>query len=116
MTSFKQSLTVWLLCIQLLFVSVAGANLSVYDNFHLATAHQLALDHHHHDDLSTRFDHDDGAGTHVHLADSFQPVGLLPETPSKLKPSGANRRLSLSINPPLDIFLAGLLRPPQALL
>ena len=66
--------------------------------------------------LSTLFDHDDGAGTHVHLADSFQPVGLLPETPSELRPSGANRQLSLSIDPPLDIFLVGLLRPPQALL
>jgi hypothetical protein len=43
-------------------------------------------------------------------------VGLLPETPSELRPSGANKQLSLSIDPPLDIFLLGLLRPPQALL
>jgi len=82
----------------------------------VATAHQLALDHHHHDDFSAHFDHEDGAGTHVHVVDTFQSFGMVQENTSNLKPFGSQTQQALSLVCPPYIFLEGLLRPPQLLL
>ncbi len=116
MTRLKRLLTFWFLCSQVLFVSVAGAGLATYDNLHVATAHQLALDHHHHDDFSSHFDHEGGADTHVHAMDSFQSVALIQEKSSDVKRCSAQQQPALRMTWPPDIFLDGLLRPPQTLL
>ena len=116
MIRFKRLIALWFLCSQVLFVSVAGAGVAAYDDLHVATAHQLALDHHHHDDFSSHFDHDDGAGTHAHTVDSFQSFGLVQENRSDLKPFGGQKQPVLLIARPPDIVLEGLLRPPQMLL
>ena len=116
MSQVKKLLARLFLCSQILFVSVAGAGLAAHDDLHVATAHQVALDHHHHDDFSAHFDHDDGAGTHTHAIDSFQSVGMVQENTSNLKPFGSQTQQVLSLVRPPDIFLEGLLRPPQLLL
>jgi hypothetical protein len=116
MVRFKRLIAFWFLCAQVLFVSVVGIGVAAQDDLHVATAHQLALDHHHHDDFSSHFDHDDGAGAHVHVVDSFQPFGLIQENTADLKPFGSQTRQFLSLVCPPDIFLEGLLRPPQLLL
>jgi hypothetical protein len=116
MTRLKRLLALWFLCSQVFFVSVAGAGVTAYDDLHVATAHQLALDHHHHDDFSSHFDHDEGAGAHVHVVDSFQSVGLIQENIPGLRLFGAQKQSIFGISRPPDIFLEGLLRPPQRLL
>jgi hypothetical protein len=112
----KRALALWFLCSQMLFGAAAGANAATYDDLHVATAHQLALDHHHHDDFSSHFDHDDGTGTHVHVIDSLQPFGLIQENLSVLRLIGDQKQPTLLIARPPDIFLEGPLRPPQTLL
>ena len=104
------------LCSQVLFVSVVGIGVATHDDLHVATAHQLAMDHHHHDDFSSHFDHDDGADAHVHVVDSFQPFGFIQENTSDLKLFGSQTQQVLQLVCPPDIFLEGLLRPPQLLL
>ena len=116
MLQAKKLLALLFLCSQVLFVSVAGAGVAAHDDLHVATAHQLALDHHHHDDFSSHFDHDDGAGAHVHVNDTFQPVGLIQEDTVDLNPFGSQTQHVLSFVRPPDIFLEGPLRPPQLLL
>lgn len=116
MSQAKKLLAFWFLCSQVLFVSVAGAGVAANDDLHVATAHQLALDHHHHDDFSSHVDHDDGSGTHVHVVDTFQSFGLVQENTADLKPFGSQTQQVLSLVCPSDIFLEGLLRPPQLLL
>ncbi|MEN9794428.1 MAG: hypothetical protein RJA17_968 [Pseudomonadota bacterium] len=116
MIRFIRLVGLWFLCSQVIFVSVAGAGVAAHDDLHVATAHQLALDHHHHDDFSSHFDHDDGAGAHVHAVDSFQSFGLVQENTSGLQPFGGQKQLALLSARPSDIFLEGLLRPPQLLL
>ena len=116
MSRFKRLIALWFLCSQVLFVSVAGASVAAQDDLHVATAHQLALDHHHHDDFSAHFDHEDGAGTHVHVVDTFQSFGMIQENTADLKPFGRQTEQVLSLVCPPDIFLEGLLRPPQLLL
>lgn len=113
MNRFKRLIALWFLCSQVLFLSVAGASVAAQDDLHVATAHQLALDHHHHDDFSAHFDHEDGAGTHVHVVDTFQSFGMVQENTSNLKPFGSQTQQALSLVCPPDIFLEGLLRPPQ---
>jgi hypothetical protein len=109
----KRSLALWFLCWQIFFVSVTGAAVATHDDLHVATAHQLALDHHHHGDFSLHFDHDDGAGTHVHAVDSFQSFGLAQEHSSDWSLFGSQRQPALFLARPPDIVLEGLLRPPQ---
>lgn len=116
MVRSKQLVILWMLCLQMLFGSVAATGLSVHDDLHVATVHQLALDHHHHDNFSSHFDHDDGAGTHAHAVDSFQSFGLIQETTSDLKPVGGQKQPVLLMVRPPDIFLEGLLRPPKTTL
>ncbi len=101
---------------QMLVVSVAGARMAVNDDFHVAQDHQLAQEHHHHDAFSIHFDHDDYSGSHVHAADSFQPAALFADDALALRPLGSNQRFRAGSSPPPDIFLDGLLRPPQTLL
>jgi hypothetical protein len=116
MPQAKKLIALFLLCSQVLFVSVVGIGVAAHDDLHVATAHQLALDHHHHDDFSSHFDHDDGSGTHIHVADTFQPVGLIQEDTVDLSPFGRQTQHVLSFVRPPDIFLEGPLRPPQLLL
>ncbi len=116
MARMKRALALWFLCSQMLFGSAAGANAAAYDDLHVATAHQLALDHHHHDDFSSHFGYDDGTGVHVHVIDSFQPFGLIQENSSVLRLIGDQKQPTLLIARPRDIFLEGPLRPPQTLL
>ena len=116
MSQAKKILALLFLCSQMLFASVAGAGVAARDDLHVATAHQLALDHHHHDDFSSHFDHDDGAGVHVHAVDSFQSFGMVQENTSNLKLFGSQTQQVLSFVCPPDIFLEGPLRPPQLLL
>jgi hypothetical protein len=116
MIRLQRLLALWFLCLQVLFVSVAGAGVAAHGDLHVATAHQLALDHHHHDDFSSHFDHDDGAGAHVHVVDSFQSFGLVQENTSNLKLFGGHKQPVLLIARPPEIFIEGLLRPPQMLL
>jgi hypothetical protein len=116
MVRLKKLLALWFFCSQVLFVSVSGASVAAYDYLHVAAAHQVALDHHHHDDLSSHFDHDDGTGAHVHVNDSFQPFGLIRENSSVLSLIGNQKQPTLLIARPPDIFLEGPLRPPQTLL
>ena len=112
----NRNLVIWLLCLQVLFGSIAGTGISTQDDLHVATAHQAAVDHHHHNDFSSHFDHDDGPGTHVHAVDSFQSVGLIQDDAARLRLVGSQGKpVVLSSRPP-DIFLEGLLRPPQILL
>ncbi len=114
MSRLKRLLCLWILCSQVLFISVTGSGVAAtYDELHVATAHQLALDHHHHDDFSSHFDHDDGTGAHVHVTDSFQTFGVVHENISDLKLLGSQEQPALLIASPPDIFLEGLLRPPQ---
>ena len=97
-------------------MSVTGASAAAYDDLHVAAAHQVALDHHHHDDFSSHFDHDDGAGSHTHVVDSFQSFGLVQEGSSGFRIFGGQAQPALVMARPPDIFLEGLLRPPQTLL
>ncbi len=113
MASFKKLLTIWFLCSQVLFVSFAGAGVAAYDDLHVATAHQAALDHHHHDDFSSHFEHDDGTGAHAHVVDSFQSFGLIQENASDLKLFGNQKQPTFLMARPPDIYLGGPLRPPQ---
>ena len=116
MHRIKRYLALYFLCSQVLFVSVAGANAATYDDLHAATAHQLALDHHHHDEFSSHFDHDDGAEAHTHVVDSFQSFGLIHEGSSDFGMFSGQTQPTLAIARPPAIFLEGLLRPPQTLL
>ena len=116
MFRFKKLLALWFFCSQVLFVSVSGASVAAYGDLHVAAAHQVALDHHHHDDFSSHFDHDDGTGAHAHVVDSFQPFGLIQENSSVLGLIGDQKEPILLIARPPDIFLEGPLRPPQTLL
>jgi hypothetical protein len=116
MARIKRYFALWFLCSQVLLVSVTGASAAAYDDLHLATAHQLALDHHHHDEFSSHFDHDDGVGSHTHVVDSFQSFGLIQEGSSDFRVIGGQKQPSLAIARPPAIFLEGLLRPPQTLL
>ena len=116
MIRLKRFLAFCLLYLQLLFVSVAGAVVATHDDLHVATVHQLALEHHHHDDFSSHFDHDDGSNSHVHAVDSFLSVGLVAQNPSAFDLLGGQKQPVLLISRPSDIFLEGLLRPPQILL
>lgn len=116
MSQAKKLLVLLFLCSQMLFASVAGAGVAARDDLHVATAHQLALHHHHHDDFSAHFDHEDGAGGHVHVVDTFQSFGMVQENTADLKPFGRQTEQVLSLVCPPDIFLEGLLRPPQSLL
>jgi hypothetical protein len=116
MARLKRLFALWFLCSQVLLVSVMGASAAAYDDLHVATAHQLALDHHHHGEFSSHFDHDDGADTHVHAVDSFQSFGLIQEGSSDFGIFGGQTQTTLAIARPPTIFLEGLLRPPQTLL
>lgn len=116
MLPLKRILFFWFLCSQVLFASIAGAGATAHDDLHVATVHQLAVDHHHHDDFSSHFDHDDGSGAHVHVVDSFQSFGLAHEQPSAWNLVGSQKQPGLSIAKPPVVFLEGLLRPPQMLL
>ena len=116
MHRIKRYLALYFLCSQVLFVSVAGANTASYDDLHVATVHQLALDHHHHDEFSSHFDHDDEAGSHTHVVDSFQPFGLVDGGSSDFRVIGGQTQPTLAIARPPAIFLEGLLRPPQTLI
>ena len=116
MIQLQRFIAVWFLCSQVLFVSIAGAGVAAHDDLHVATAHQLALDHHHHDEFSSHFDHDDEAGAHVHAVDTFQSFGLVQENRSDLKLLCGQKQPTLLIAHPPEIFLEGLLRPPQTLL
>jgi len=116
MARMKRALALWFLCSQMLFGSVAGPSAAAYDDLHVATAHQLALDHHHHDEFSSHFDHDDGASSHTHVVDSFQSFGLIEEDSSDFRIFGGQTQPTLAIARPPTIFLEGLLRPPQTLL
>ncbi len=116
MARMKRALALWFLCSQMLFGSAAGANAAAYDDLHVATAHQLALDHHHHDEFSSHFDHDNGADSHTHVVDSFQSFGLIQEGSSDFRVISGQTQPTLAIARPPAIFLEGLLRPPQTLL
>jgi hypothetical protein len=112
----KHSKVLWFCCLLVVFVSVAGLGVAAHDDLHVATAHQLALDHHHHDDFSSHFDHDDGVGAHAHVVDNFQSFGLAQEHSSDWNLFGSQKQPVLSLARPPDIFLEGLLRPPQMFL
>ncbi|MGA0038045.1 MAG: hypothetical protein ACO3TI_07215 [Aquiluna sp.] len=116
MHRIKRYLALYFLCSQVLFVSVAGANATTYDDLHVATAHQLALDHHHHDEFSSHFDHDDGVGSHTHVVDNSQSYGLVEEGSNNFGVFGGQTQPTLVIARPPAIFLEGLLRPPQTLI
>lgn len=104
MLPLKRLLVFWFLCSQVLFASIAGAGATAHDDLHVATVHQLAVDHHH---------HDDGSGAHVHVVDSFQSFGLAHEQPSAWNLVGSQKQPGLSIAKLPVVFLEGLLRPPQ---
>ena len=105
-----------LLCFQMLFLSIAGASTSVSDEVHLALAHQTAIDHHHHDELSAHFDHDDVADSHVHVLEHLQPMVLIAVRIGVTHTSNQDRLSGLVSATPPDVYLSGLLRPPQPLL
>ena len=116
MSHVRHSLAIGFLCLQVFFVSVTGLGMAASDDLHIATAHQLALDHHHHDDFSSHFDHDDGVGAHVHVVDSYQSFGLIQESSNDLNFLGSRKQpRSMVVRPP-DVFLEGFLRPPQMIL
>ncbi|MGA0004679.1 MAG: hypothetical protein ACO3GJ_06790 [Burkholderiaceae bacterium] len=116
MVRLKRLVALWFLCSQVLLVSVTGVSAAAYDDLHVATAHQLALDHHHHDEFSSHFDRDDGAGSHTHVVDSFQSYGMVEEGSGDFGIFGGQTQPNLAIARPPAIFLEGLLRPPQTLL
>jgi hypothetical protein len=112
----KNPFVLVLVCLQLVIGSAAGLGVSAHNTLHVATAHELMLDHHHHDDFAVHVGHDDAAGTHAHSGDSFQSVGLLDGEGAKLNGFASHKQPVLLIAQPPDIFLEGLLRPPQILL
>ncbi len=101
----------------MLVVSISSSGVAAaYDQLHVATVHQVAIDHHHHDDFSSHVDQDDSTGAHIHVVDSFQPFGLIQENSSDVKLFGCQTQSNLLIARPPEIFLEGLLRPPQTIL
>jgi hypothetical protein len=116
MSSQKRLAATIFLCLQILFLSVAGAGISTSDDLHVATSHDLAVDHHHHDAFSLHFDHEDGNKPHVHATDSLQSIALAPLTLALIHFTKAEVKSRLSVDPPADIFPDGLLRPPQLIL
>ncbi|MEY3952597.1 MAG: hypothetical protein RL320_1399 [Pseudomonadota bacterium] len=115
-TRSAQRLARWLILLLVLFGSVTWVSASAHDELHVAMAHQLAQEQHHHDDFSSDFDHGDESVTHVHVTDTFQSFGMVQESTADLKPVGSQTQPVLSLVCPPDIFLEGLLRPPQLLL
>lgn len=95
---------------------MVGAGAAVSDDLHIATAHQLALDHHHHDDFSSHFDHDDGVAAHVHVVDTYQSFGLVQEDSQDWNFLVSRKQPSSMVVRPPDVFLEGFLRPPQLIL
>jgi hypothetical protein len=116
MSSPKSFVTVALVCLQMLFVSVAGAGISASNDLHVATSHEQVINHHHHDAFSSHSDHSDSSEVHHHTGDSLQSIALVPEMLDPIHITDSEARQRLSLDPPLDIFLDGLLRPPQMIL
>ena len=116
MVRIKRMASLLFLCSQILFASGVASNVAANDELHVSIAHQVAIDHHHHDEFSPHFDHDDVAGSHTHVVDSSQSFGLIQEGSSDFGVIGGQTRLTLAIARPPAIFLEGLLRPPQTLL
>lgn len=79
-----------------------------HDGFHLATAHQLAVDHHHHDAFRSHFEHEDRVGSNLHLSDNFQAIGLPLESPSAVMPLNGGKQQGTAVASPIEVFLEGL--------
>jgi len=102
-----------MLSCQLAFASVAGAFTSSLNDVHQSFLHSQDVEHHHHDAFSTHNNDKDGDTAHQHFTDSFQTIAIVPQVSKQaFKLEGERTRLATLLAPP-DVYLDGLLRPPQ---
>jgi len=94
-------------------VSLWGVTSSFADSLHVITTHQKAIDHHHHDEFSLHFDHEDTSLSHQHNADGIQHIALLCKNNFLLTQAGISRLQIPLFESPTSAFLKVPFRPPQ---
>ena len=102
-----------LLCLNIFAVSLYGNLINFADNLHVMTAHQVAINHHHHDAYSLHLDHDDVSMAHHHAGDTTQNIAVLSDNhlyPTLLK---VIRVRAVLFDQPSSAFIEAPFRPPQ---
>jgi hypothetical protein len=113
MTRKTRTIFSLLLCLNIFAISLYGNLVNFADNLHVLTTHQVAIDHHHHEEASLHLDHDDVNMVHQHAVDHVQNIAVLLDhnlSAPLLKVS----RVHLSrIEQPTSALLKAPFRPPQ---
>ena len=113
MESLVRTMRSLFICINVVCFAWVGLQASVKTDIHIASSHQVLVDHHHHNLFEAHPDHEAGSGAHAHAADSVQTNALVSDKGQWVYAAAAITPLGLPPHLPPDVFLEGLLRPPQ---
>ena len=113
MESFVRIMRSLFICINVVCVAWVGLQASVKNDMHIASSHQMAVDHHHHNLFEAHPDHEGNSAAHAHAADSVQTNALVSDKGQRVYAAAVITPLALPPHLPPDVFLEGLLRPPQ---
>jgi hypothetical protein len=113
MESFVRIMRSLFICINVVCFAWVGLQASIKTDMHIASSHQVPIDHHHHNLFEAHPDHEAGSAAHAHAADSVQTNALVPDKGQWVYAAAAITPLGLHPHLPPDVFLEGLLRPPQ---
>ena len=102
-----------LLCLNIFAISLYGNLVNFADNLHVLTTHQVAIDHHHHEEASLHLDHDDVNMVHQHAVDHVQNIALLLDHNLSAPLLKVSRVHLPRIEQPTSALLEALFRPPQ---
>lgn len=102
------------ICLTTVCFAWLSSQATVKTDIHIISSHHVVVDHHHHNLFESHSNHDGSSSPHIHLADSLQTNALVSDKQqwayalATVSPPGHKAQL------PPDVFLEGLLRPPQA--
>ena len=102
-----------LLCLNIFAVTLYGNLINFSDKLHVITAHQTAIDHHHHDSFSLHIDHDDVNMVHQHAVDYVQYIALLSDDYSSTPLLKVSRVHLPQLEQPASALTETPFRPPQ---